>query len=135
MKYRLLISAAAASLLAGSVQLVPSEAGALDRTDHADGAPATDCSTVITGPTVLCKGTIPPHGFMVCMQGPQAGAMLWINDNGVAEPFGDAVAIVGDGEAGPSACFTTPQGYRPIGSINVNAPANSVPMQLFVRAW
>jgi hypothetical protein len=135
MKHRSSTSIAALLLFASSVQLTSSRAGAQDRTDQADRASSVDCGTVITGPTVLCKGATPAHGFMVCMQGPQPGAILWISDNGVAEPFGDAVAIVGDGEGGPSSCFTTPVGYRPIGPINVNAPPNSVPMQIFVRAW
>jgi hypothetical protein len=76
-----------------------------------DGSMAIPATTS----TTLFNGAVPPNGFMVQYEG---GNAYWVNDSGPAVlPTGPS----GAGAAGfnMGSLFTTPDGYKPMGPINV----------------
>jgi hypothetical protein len=68
--------------------------------------------------TPLFNGAVPPNGFMV-----QTGSIqCFVNDNGTAAI--DAGFFFGPNGQETVVLYVTPQGYKPMGSVNVFCPGS-----------
>jgi hypothetical protein len=80
---------------------------------NAAGSAAIDGSgTIAIGGTaqMLFAGIVPVNGFQLCNN---SSAALYVSDVGSASAGGASMQV------GPGAIYTTPDGYRPAGSVSV----------------